>query len=445
MMTVADEERFERHRDARNRRPPVSWLTHDLALPMLLFGSMGAITWAIRGSSGWGGWDGTIVPGMTWGLIWYYLCWRKGIDARGVALWLGLGIAIGGELGYGQYVSWIQGKFSLGNATLAISPWIGYLWFVIVGVGWGAPGGIILGWALNERVSPLRWVIRILVPVGVGYLGWRLVQACPQYFFPNYDLGFYGPHLGQHLERTVYTNTQNFTVVAWWFGAMLVALVQRDRTTLMTGALIGGGFGLGFTLAALWCLGYTYAPQFIDWWKMWELNAGFNLGVLYTIALYFATRRIKSDQATQNVRLRRMSLLVAVFFLLYILFRGMTYRLGIIMDFYTDKVSDQYAWPAARNALFQPIVFVLVIATLIYLWRIWTRRETPATASSLSLLAARMVDLFAIIGFVGAITIWPSKIGVLYAFFLFLALFAFSRINRELDRVDAGEADVTDA
>ena len=52
-----------------------SWVTArvevkpDEWLPMLLFGSMGAITWAIRGTGGWGGIDGTIVPGMTWGLL----------------------------------------------------------------------------------------------------------------------------------------------------------------------------------------------------------------------------------------------------------------------------------------------------------------------------------------------------------------------------------------
>jgi hypothetical protein len=30
----------------------------------------------------------------------------------------------------------------------------------------------------------------------------------------------------------------------------------------------------------------------VDGWKMWELNAGFNLGLLYVVALYWATRRV---------------------------------------------------------------------------------------------------------------------------------------------------------
>jgi hypothetical protein len=40
-----------------------------------------------------------------------------------------------------------------------------------------------------------------------------------------------------------------------------------------------------------------------------------------------------------------------------------------------------------------------------------------------------MIDLMAVIGFVGALSIWPAKIGVLYALFIFLALFALSRMS----------------
>ena len=52
----------------------------ELFVVILLFGSTGAITWAIRGTSGWGGVDGTVVPGMMWGILWYYIAFRKGID-----------------------------------------------------------------------------------------------------------------------------------------------------------------------------------------------------------------------------------------------------------------------------------------------------------------------------------------------------------------------------
>jgi hypothetical protein len=92
----------------------------------LLLGSVGASTWAIRGSDGWGGIEGTIVPGMAWALLWCYLSLRRGVDARGVALWIGLGVAVGGNLGYGQYTDWIQGRFQTEHGTIHIDPWLGF-------------------------------------------------------------------------------------------------------------------------------------------------------------------------------------------------------------------------------------------------------------------------------------------------------------------------------
>jgi len=450
MMTVAEKTKYQQHREARAGR------LYELWLPMLLLGSMGAIAWAIRGTGGWGGIDGTVVPGMTWGLLWYYLCWRKGIDARGIPLWLGLGIALGGELGYGQYVSWIQGKFQVGEQLIPIAPWTGYAWFVIAGIGWGAPGGIFLGWALAERASLRRWLVRLFVPLGVGFLGWLFVRACPWLFFPNYGLDLYVGELGRHLERTVYTNTQNFVVVAWWVGAMLVAAFQRDRHTLVIGALIGGGFGIGFTLGALWCLGYSYAPGYIDWWKVWELNAGFNLGLLYTLALYWATRRVDKTHHPDGAplvvaiagaapsrtleRRRSISLTLSVFFLVAILFWGASYRAGVLLGLYDASDLDQYEWPMARIALFAPAAILILGMTVATIRRILRSSRAGKSPFKPARLPERMADLMTVIALVGAITIWPAKIGVLYALFLCLAIFAFNRLNRHFDEVDTSGA-----
>ena len=300
MMTILNQEKYNQHLDTRSGRKHS--IVYELLLPILLFGSIGAISWAIHGTAGWGGVDGTVVPGLMWGVLWYYLAYRNGIDARGIVLWLGLGIALGGELGYGQYVSWIRGIFDVGDETTAIEPWLGYFWFIMCGSGWAAPGGILLGWALGERVSTSRWIIRsiILILLLVLLFAWPVVDWLSEYLlkanstilFPNADLGIYSAELGKHLSRTVYTNTQNCGVVVWWIIALLEATFQRDKTTMITGLIIGGGFGLGFLLSALWTLGYGVAPTYIDWWKMWELNSGFNLGLLYAVTFYWAIRNI---------------------------------------------------------------------------------------------------------------------------------------------------------
>ncbi len=514
-MTISNKQRYQQYRKLSDQA--TGSLIYDLWLPILLFGSMGAITWAIRGTSGWGGVDGTVVPGLMWGLLWYYLCYRKGIEARGIVLWLGLGIALGGELGYGQYVGWMQGIFYVGDKTIPIAPWIGYAWFVLCGIGWAAPGGIMLGWALGEKTSKTAWLIRSLLLSGllvllfawpfVDWLSMQFVRIWPGLLFPHADLGLYTGELDKHLERTVYTNTQNFAVVVWWLIALLVAYLQRDRTTIITGLLLGGGFGIGFMQSALWCLGYGIAPAFIDWWKMWELNAGFNLGLLYAIALFWAIRKAdkghnqnglprtapaekivrtatdewqetlylafagslllyfmgfeyffwtgiflsvfylvamsltltgtaKKDDMNSIVLERRRNIVLtySAFLLVFLMFHGGSSSAGVLLGFYSVEAVDQYAWPAARIALFAPVALLLVGVTLVKMWRIIRPVRTPEEQSqTIAALPERMVDLMTGMAFIGALSIWPSKIGVLYAVFIFLALFAFNRINRRFN------------
>lgn len=481
-----------------------SSIVQELLLPMLLFGSMGAITWAIRGTDGWGGVDGTLVPGLTWGLIWYLLSRWKGIDARGIVLWLGLGIALGGELGYGQYVSWIQGRFHVGDGVVAIDRATGYLWLLICGIGWAAPGGIVLGWALAGRTSIKRWAVRSLLllfllvllfwPPLVDWLGERFLQTGFAAIFPHADTGWYAGTSDRHLERTIYTNTQNFSVLLWWLAALLVAGLQRDRKTLVTGLVLGLGFGVGFMQSGMWCLGYGVAPDYIDWWKMWELNAGFDLGVIYAILFYWHTRRRDASvlatktgvQSFPSERLetlalafagavliflagfeyffwtgvllsifyfaamglagslvgrpnagseigdrrRAVSFVYSVFLLLFILFHGGSSRAGVILGLYSADAVDQYAWPAARILLFVPVAVTITAAAVWYMIRVFRLKSHPAqTAIDSSRWSIYMVDLMTAIGFVGALSIWPAKIGVLYAFFLFLAIFAFNRMD----------------
>lgn len=557
MLTITDPECYRRHRAYRLACRGSSGTTRELGLTMLLFGAIGGIAWAIRGTTGWGGIDGTIVPGLTWAILWYYCCQRKGIDARGIVLWLGMGLALGGELGYGQYVSWIQGRFFVGDEVIPVSPITGYLWFVICGIGWGAPGGIVLGWALGGPATPRCWAVRVLLMavllafifnlggllLGQGIIEWlgdRFVRWWPGLLYPNADLGLYAGELDRHLGRTVYTNTQNFAVLLWWGVAMLVAAFQRDRATLIAGVVIGGGFGPGFAISAAWCHGYTFAPDAIDWWKVWELHSGFNLGLLYAIALYWAIRQVdkaedagagphevesasprslvllgiagfilvfcagyeyffwtglalaffylaamalntqyspfmgigcasltllagyqysiwtgliaagfylaavhpvsrfefpQPDHRTLAERARAISIIYSTFLLVFLLLHGVTSRAVVVLGIHTDDAIDQYAWPAGRIVLFVPVALVLTLVTLIAMHRAIQRASTQPFQAS-PRLPERMYDLLTFIGVVGAASIWPAKIGICYALFLGLAIFALSRLNRHFDEVD---------
>lgn len=476
-----------------------------LWLTILLFGSMGAITWAIRGTAGWGGVDGTIIPGLTWGLLWYYISAKQGLDARGHVLWLAFGIALGGELGYGQYVSWIRGLFSTAEGTLSVSPAIGYLWFVICGIGWAAPGGILLGWTLGGRKSPATWAIHslwlalLLVilfawPL-VDWLSFKLAGCCPALLFPNADLDIYRNLADKHLARTIYTNTQNMAALLWWLGALLIALLQRDRTTLVTGLMLGLGFGAGFALSAIWCLGYGFAPSCIDWWKMWELTAGFFLGSLYAIVLrLFLLGKLTDPQSEKPVALaksaawheslflllaggsfiffmsfeyfpetgyflillfalsllsahsprvsgansvlvierrREIQLLYAVFLLVFMLLHGGSERAGVVLGLYDESAVQQYNWPIERMLLFLPWA---ILVTAGFVRENYNRILQKSGVEEKNLLTShRTIDLMTFIAFVGALSIWPAKIGILYALFLMVGLAAFNRLERRLE------------
>ena len=95
---------------------------------------------------------------------------------------------------------------------------------------------------------------------------------------------------------------------------------------------------------------------------------------------------------------------------------------------------DNYAWPAARVALFAPVAAILIIATLVAMRRIL--KAEGASQEKSTHLPERMVDLLTFIGLVGAISIWPTKIGILYAFCVCFAVFALTRLNRRFDDID---------
>ena len=124
----------------------------------------------------------------------------------------------------------------------------------------------------------------------------------------------------------------------------------------------------------------------------------------------------------------------SAFFLIFRLLQGVTSRGGVILELYEPEAVDQYAWPAARVALFVPAAAILFVATLVAIRQMLNTAGAPREKTTH--LPERMVDLLTFIGVVGAISIWPAKIGVLYAVCLCFAVFALTRLNRRFDDVD---------
>ncbi|MCK5861651.1 MAG: hypothetical protein KAH38_04140, partial [Candidatus Hydrogenedentes bacterium] len=241
--------------------------------------------------------------------------------------------------------------------------------------------------------------------------------------------------------------------------------------------------------SAVWCLGYRYAPGWIDWWKMWELHAGFNLGMLYALTLFWATRQVNTthteatpvtpengpkpaafsnsrnalfpaivgfllifavgmeyflwtglllalfyavsvgitvqfkEKRASEIR-KGISLTYSVFLLLFLLAQGGSSRFGVLLGMYGPEAIEQYDWPVERIALFAPVAVILFSIAVMYIVKHYRAQ------SQVLRLPERMIDLCTFITLTGAVSIWPAKIGVLYIFFLCLALFAFTRIER---------------
>jgi len=157
------------------------------------------------------------------------------------------------------------------------------------------------------------------------------------------------------------------------------------------------------------------------------------------VAMCLAGCRIGQTQPSFSVtdRRRAMSLTYSVFLLVFLMFHGGSSRAGVLLGLYQAEAVDQYAWPAARMALFAPVALIVVGAVVFRMWRILRPGRSPEGSNQTrSRLAVRMVDLMTGLGFIGALSIWPEKIGVLYALFIFLALFAFNRLNRRFDDFD---------
>jgi hypothetical protein len=259
--------------------------------------------------------------------------------------------------------------------------------------------------------------------------------------------------------------------------------------------VLGLGFGVLFPISAAWCLGYEYAPKLIDWWKMWELNSGFFLGPLYVVVLYWAMRQVDEEPATNSgenssrfrpwcetiamvcglflmifiasreeflvvgillglfyvlsilltMRTRNawedrrwaVSFVYSAFLLVFIMAWGMSTQAGILLELYDKSAADQYAWPIGRVILFMPVGIVITGAAVLKMWHvIGNPRMGLPPICAVPLVSVRLVDLMAFMGVVGAVSIWPAKIGVFYAIFLGIGLYSFNRLNLGFALVD---------
>ncbi|GAB4311943.1 MAG: hypothetical protein Kow0069_12460 [Promethearchaeota archaeon] len=370
-----------------------------------MFGAAGAVAWALRGSRGFGGFDGALVPGLTWALLWVAAHRSRGVEVPGAGFWAGLGVAAGGTLGYGVYVSWIAGRFLVdAETTLAVHPLAGYAWLAACGTAWGGLAGVLGGWSAGGRASKGRWGARACVPAAFAVAAIFAVDAFPDFFHPLYSTGVYQAACST-CARAASTNATNAVALAWVVGALLVACVQRDWTTLTWGLALAAGVGAPFTAGAVWNLLYGAWP--FDWWKAWELTTGFGggsaFGALTTWSVGRGARGPDPATPLRDGRLGPRWPIHCAHALAAVTWYGVTSNLGVLLGLY-GKELDQYAFPPGRLLLFLPVALAIAAH-----WLLDARRGAE------QLEAGRRVQLgLALLTGAAFVAVWPATVAWAY-------------------------------
>ncbi|HOO57359.1 MAG TPA: hypothetical protein PLN69_11085 [bacterium] len=241
---------------------------------VLLFALAGALYWGMRGAGGYGGISGAVIPGLMWGLIWYNLLQARIINNPWIVIACVLGFGLGGFNGYGQFTSWVNGRFGISGREnwVFIEPWVGYLWMFAVGAGWGGLGAHLVGLVIKKDSAIINIARLLCLPVG-AVLGNMIVAGNPQIFAPLYTPEMYDPKVCTQCVRTLNT----LPIIGSFWGMLLLTavfdLVRRDWKRLSVLGIISFGFGIAFSGCSVFHTMHDYAPGF-DWWKMWEMSLG---------------------------------------------------------------------------------------------------------------------------------------------------------------------------
>jgi hypothetical protein len=344
---------------------------HDFILPTVLFASLGAMSWAIRGCSGFGGEAGCLFAGVLWGTAWWFVAREPGgeqsrrYSSGWIILALTFGIGLSGMRGWMQWPSFFDGRlqtnYALGE-SVPISRAYGFLWLFIAGVPWAGLGACALAWCgSHRRTSWWQWVLRI----GCGAAGlvlarFVLFETFPQVFLPLYsslaeryrDLGA-NPNLG----RLINDNREAITHLGVYLGFLGFEIGRKDWRNVTLILTVGLLNGLGW--AALqnwkWAPGVWPGVNF-NWWRCWESSGGISIGIAYGVAYFLVNRRVSNEERAKLgdlLKNRRPNLERFGVYLALVVGLGMLIKNGlkgwaniyIGHEDYWDGVFWDIAWP----------------------------------------------------------------------------------------------------
>jgi len=292
--------------------PIVRNLGDDLVLPAVLFMALGAMTWAVRGSSGFGAVNGCVFAGVTWGTAWWFISREhsahqlRRYSSGWIILALTVGIGISGDRGWMQWPSFFEGHLQLNSGQgkfFPIPKIYGFIWLFIAGVPWAGLGACLLAWcAPQTRLNVRDWIIRLSFGAGATLLAGLLFRLFPEIFLPLFkslheqysDLG-----ANPNLRRLIGDNRAALLHLGCYLGFLGYEALRRDWKNVILISTVGLVNGLGWAICQNWRWALRVWPEVnFNWWRCWESCGGISIGTAYGLAYYLVNRKTQSPDGT---------------------------------------------------------------------------------------------------------------------------------------------------
>jgi hypothetical protein len=288
-------------------------LANNLVLPTILFAALGGMSWAVRGTRGFGGGAGCIFAGVLWGVAWWYLARstsqppRRRYASGWIVVALVMGMAISGERGWMQWSHFFSGKLYTDHANgqfVPISRAYGFLWLFLAGMPWAGISACFVAWSGSLRETRIwHWLGRIAIGLACGTLLGLLLVKYPQFFLPLYSSisdKYQDLQANPDLRRVIEDCRLAMVHVGFYLGFLLFELLRRDWKNAGLIATVGLLNGIGWAALQNW----KWAPEVFEdmqfaWWRCWESSGGISIGLAFGIAYYLFNGKMPEAERLQ--------------------------------------------------------------------------------------------------------------------------------------------------
>jgi hypothetical protein len=285
-------------------------LAHDLVLPTVFFAALGAMTWAVRGCSGFGASKGCIFAGVTWGTAWWFLAQRPSDCRPYASAWIILALTVGigysGNRGWMQWPSFFAGHLQTNTPAgefVPIGRSYGFLWLFIAGVPWAGLGACLLAWCGSHRETRAGdWILRVACGIAMTLMARLFFEHYPDICLPLHKslVSQYADlKANPNLRRLINDNRAALTHLGLYLGFLTAEVIRRDWRNVTLILTVGLLNGVGWSLCQNWHWAFGFWPNFkFNWWRCWESSGGISIGLAYGVAYYLVNRPVVSSDAT---------------------------------------------------------------------------------------------------------------------------------------------------